>query len=166
MARKRSDRLQTLLKLAALREQVAVRQLAASTELLQQAKLQRQQLADYESDYQKQFMQSREEPVQRSFLVNFHGFFRQLEHAQLQQEAAIGLRGHEREQARLRWVDLYARRRLLSNVRERWLLSEASESDKKVQREFDDRAAQRLARGHNNPAPSRATLNKPGSCLD
>lgn len=146
MARKRSDRLQTLLKLAAMKEQAAVRQLAASAERLQQAKQQRQQLADYEHDYQQQYMQPREQPVHSSFLRNFQGFFRQLEHVQVQQDATITLRDHEREQARLRWVDLYTRRRLLNNVRERWLLEEALQSDKKLQRELDDRSAQRLLR--------------------
>lgn len=146
MARKRSQRLQVLLKLAAMKEQTAVRQLAASTERLQQAKQQRAQLADYERDYQQQYVQHTGQPVDRSFFLNFQGFFRQLENVQVQQQATIQLRDHEREQARLRWVDLYARRRLLTNVRERWVQSEAQEDDKKLQRELDDRAAQTLLR--------------------
>ena len=51
MERKRSQRLQVLLKLAAMKEQNAVRVLAASAERLQQAQQQRQQLAEYEHDY-------------------------------------------------------------------------------------------------------------------
>jgi flagellar FliJ protein len=146
MAQKRSQRMQTLLKLAAMKEQAAVRQLAASTERLQQAQQQRVQLADYEHDYQQQYAQRRGQPVDRRFFTNFQGFFRQLERAQLQQDVAIKQRDHEREQARLRWIDLYARRRLLDNVRERWLQSEALDADKKLQRELDDRAAQRWLR--------------------
>ncbi|MDB6059915.1 MAG: flagellar export protein FliJ [Verrucomicrobiaceae bacterium] len=145
MARKRSDRLQALLKLAAMKEQAAVRQLAASAGRLQTAKQQRQQLSDYEHDYQQQYVQ-KGQAVDRNFFLNFQGFFRQLETAQVQQEAAIRLRDHEREQARLKWIDLYARRRLLNNVRERWLQREAVESDKKLQRELDDRAVQKLLR--------------------
>lgn len=141
MTRKRSQRLQALLKLAAMKEQNAVRALAASAERLQQAQQQSQQLAEYEHDYQQQYTHV-DKPVDRSFFLNFQGFFRQLENAQQQQAMAIKVRDHEREQARLRWVDLYARRRLLTNVRERWLQTEALEADKKLQRELDDRAAQ------------------------
>lgn len=141
MQRKRSDRLKALLKLAAMKEDNAVRVLAASAERLQQAQQQRQQLAEYEHDYQQQYAQVGKS-VDRSFFLNFQGFFRQLENAQQQQEMAIKVRDHEREQARLRWVDLYSKRRLLTNVRERWLQTEALEADKKLQRELDDRSAQ------------------------
>lgn|SRR5690606_17018909 len=146
MARKRSDRLQALMKLAAMKEQTAVRLLAACTERLQAAQQQKQQLAEYERDYQQQYIAQGSQSVDNRFFRNFQGFFRQLENAQLQQEHAIAHRDNEREQARLRWIDLYARRRLLGNVRERWLQSEALESDKKLQRELDDRAAQKLLR--------------------
>lgn len=141
MARKRSERLQALLKLTAMKEQNAVRALAASSERLQQAQQQRQQLAEYEHDYQRQYTDV-DKPVDRSFFINFQGFFRQLDNVQKQQELAIKMRDYEREQARLRWVELYSKQRLLTKVRERWLQAEAAEADKKLQGELDDRAAQ------------------------
>jgi flagellar export protein FliJ len=147
MARKRSERLQALLKLTAMKEQNAVRALAASSERLQQAQQQRQQLTEYEQEYQRQYTQL-DKPVDRNFFTNFQGFFRQLENVQQQQELAIKMRDYEREQARLRWVELYSKQRLLNNVRERWLQTEAAEADKKLQGELDDRAAQARLRAN------------------
>lgn len=139
MARKSSERLQTLLKLAAMREQAAARQLALSSERLQQAQLQSQQLQQYEQDYQHRYVELSGTAVSRNFLLNYQGFFHQLETAQTQQTHAIELRAGDREQARLRWLEQHARRRLLSRVREQRLASEALSAEKKVQRELDDR---------------------------
>lgn len=139
MARKSSDRLQTLLKLAAMREQAAARQLAASSERLQQAQLQGQQLQQYERDYQQRYTDLGSETVSRNFLLNYQGFFRQLQTAQTQQSQTVQMRESDREQARLRWVEQYARGRLLNRVREQRLATEAAATEKKTQRELDDR---------------------------
>lgn len=144
MAQKSSKRLQTLLRLAEMKEQAAVRQLAATIERLQQAQLQGQQLAEYEQDYRERFVdQAAAQPVSRHFLMNFSGFFRQLENAQLQQGNMIVRREDEREHARRHWIELHAKRRLLANVRERRLLAEALAAEKKTQRDIDDRAARK-----------------------
>lgn len=143
MARKGSERLQTLLKLAAMREQAAARQLAQSNERLLQAQQQSQQLQQYERDYQQRYLEGSTAPVSRDFLLNYQGFFRQLEAAQLQQHRAITLREGDREQARLRWLEQYMKRRLLTRLREQRLANEALVAEKKVQRELDDRASRR-----------------------
>ncbi|HEY3698471.1 MAG TPA: flagellar export protein FliJ [Spongiibacteraceae bacterium] len=140
MARKSSERLLVLLKLAGMREQAAARQLAASSERLQQAQQQSTQLAQYERDYQQRYIDAGAEPVNRNFLLNYQSFFRQLEVVQVQQGRAIELRESDREQARLRWIEIYVKRRLLTNVRERRLAGELQEAEKKVQREIDDRS--------------------------
>ncbi len=143
MARKGSERLQTLLRLAAMREQAAARQLALSSERLQQAQLQRQQLQQYEHDYQQRYVDIGSEVISRNFLLNYQGFFRQLETAQTQQSHTVGLREGDREEARLRWLEQHARRHLLNRVRDRRLASEALDAEKKTQRELDDRARRR-----------------------
>lgn len=144
MARKGSDRLQTLLKLAAMREQAAARQLAQSSERLQQAQQQSQQLRQYEHDYQQSYVDHGSETVSRSFLLNYQGFFRQLETAQTQQHQTIELRVGDREQARLRWLEQYTKRHLLNRVREQRLASEALAAEKKTQRELDDRPPRQI----------------------
>lgn len=142
MAQKSSKRLQTLLRLAEMKEQAAVRQLGATIERLHQAQQQSEQLSAYEQDYRERYVdQSATQPVSRQFLMNFSGFFRQLEHAQTQQGTMILRREHEREVARQHWIELHAKRRLLAKVRERRLFAEALAAEKNLQRELDDRAA-------------------------
>lgn len=143
MARKGSERLQTLLKLAAMREQTAAKQLAKSNESLLQAQQQSRLLQQYEHDYQQRYVATDAAPVSRNFLLNYQGFFRQLETAQLQQQRAVQFRENDREQARLRWLEQYMKRRLLTNLREKRLENEALVVEKKLQREFDDRASRR-----------------------
>jgi flagellar FliJ protein len=141
-----------LLKLAALREQTAARQLAQTNERLLQAQQQSRQLREYEHDYQQRYIESGGAPVNRHFLLNYQGFFRQLETAQTQQCRAIELREGDRERARLRWLEQYMKRRLLTNLREKRLMSEAVADEKKVQRELDDRAVRRRLTHRNDQA--------------
>jgi flagellar FliJ protein len=145
MARKSSERLQVLLKLAALKEQTAARRLARQSESLQQAQEQGRQLALYEHDYQQNYIERGTQTLSRHNLLNYQGFFRQLEQVQEQQIRTIAHRDYEREAARVNWVQLYARRRLLAQVRERRLALEQLAEDKKLQREMDDHTARRQA---------------------
>jgi flagellar protein FliJ len=142
MPQKSSKRLQTLLRLAEMKEQAAVRQLGATIERLHQAQQQSEQLAQYEQDYRERYVdQGGTQPVSRQFLMNFSGFFRQLENAQTQQGSMIMRREREREMARKHWIELHAKRQLLAKVRERRLLVEALAAEKKLQSEIDDRSA-------------------------
>lgn len=141
MAKKRSERLLALLKLAHMREDSAARQLANSSEKLQQARQQSQQLATYSDEYQQQFQQRTQQSVSVRDLRNFQGFFRQLDSVQVQQHALIEQRNREREQARLQWLQLYHRRRVLDEIRERSKAQEEAARERKLQSEFDDRAA-------------------------
>lgn len=142
MARKPSQRLQTLLKLADLREQQAAKALAAQAERLQQAEQQQRALVQYEREYQQSFVErSHHTAFSGRDLLNYQGFFRQLENAQQTQARTVQLRDHEREQARLRWLQLNAKRRLLEQLRERRLRREEAEQDRKLQRDIDDRSA-------------------------
>ncbi len=146
MARKASERLATLLKLAAMKEQRAAKLLAGSGERLNQAKQQSQQLALYDQEYQKQYVSNARQTLNRRDLLNYQGFFRQLDHAQQQQRQTIVQRDQEREKARKHWLDLYAKRLLLNKVRERRLLREQQDQDRRLQREQDDRS-QLIRRG-------------------
>jgi|GEM_PF-664755 len=141
MARKGSERLRMLLKLAAMKEQQAARQLGASSERLQQAEQQSRQLVQYRDEYQDQYVaRTSGQSFSRSDLLNFQGFFRQLEQVQEQQTRVIDLRTDERERARQAWLETHTKRQLLTRVRERRLQKEALDAEKKLQRELDDRS--------------------------
>lgn len=143
MARKSSDRLQTLLKLAAMREDAAAQRLAQSNEQLLNARQQSRQLQQYEHDYQQRYVATGAASVGKHFLLNYQGFFRQLEKAQLQQHRTIELREDDREKARLGWLEQHMKRKVLTRLREQRLASEALVVEKKVQRDLDDRAARK-----------------------
>jgi flagellar FliJ protein len=144
MAKKKaSDRLKVLLRLAEMKEQNAARQLAADTERLQQAREQSRQLAVYEQDYQRDFVDRGALTLDRQSLENYHGFFRQLEHIQVQQQRTVDLRDREREVARLRWIEQYSRRKLLTQIRAKRLATEQLKADKKLQGEIDDHTARK-----------------------
>lgn len=142
--RNASDRLTTLLRLVALREERAARQLGAAT-TQQQAEEQRgRQLADYEREYQTQYLSSsREQPMSRSQLLNYRGFFNQLDQIQQHQARLVAERGVERERARAAWLAQYAKRRLLTQVRDREREREEQLRELRLQRELDDRPPRR-----------------------
>ena len=142
MARKKSsERLRTLLKLAELKEQQAARQLGVTSERLQQAQRQSHQLVQYSEEYQQQYVaRGAEQTFSRRDLLNYQGFFSQLEQVQEQQRRVIDMRNEEREHARAAWLETYRKRHLLAQVRERRLQREAQAAEKKLQGELDDRA--------------------------
>lgn len=145
MAKKKaSDRLKVLLRLADMKEQNAARRLAADSEKLQQAQEQQRQLALYEKDYQQGFLERGSQSLSRQSLLNYQGFFRQLEHVQTQQQRTVETRDREREAARQQWIEQYSRRKLLEQIRERRVALEQLKAEKKLQAELDDRTALRL----------------------
>lgn len=148
MAKKRSERLKSLLRLAQMREDNAARALAASSDKLAQARTQSQQLSQYSDEYQQQFAQRTRQAVSVRDLRNFQGFFRQLDTVQMQQQLLIEQRDREREQARQQWLQLYRRRRVLDDIRERARVQEEAARERKLQAEFDDRAARKDRSGY------------------
>jgi flagellar FliJ protein len=161
MAKKKpSQRLKVLLRLAEMKEQNAARELAAESERLQQAKEQGRQLALYEQDYQQGYIErGSQQTLTRQNLLNYQGFFRQLEHVQTQQQRTIEQRDREREAARLQWIEQYSRRKLLTRIRERRLAQEQLKAEKKLQAEIDDHTSRRLLQR----AAEEAALNSPDS---
>jgi flagellar export protein FliJ len=144
--KKRSERMKVLLKLARMREDGAARVLAANSEKLQQAQRQSQQLALYNQEYQQQFTAQAGQAISMRDLRNFQGFIRQLDGVQVQQQQLIEQRDAEREQARQQWIHEYHRRRVLDQIRERSRNEEEAARERKLQSEFDDRAARNFTK--------------------
>lgn len=138
--RNTSDRLSTLLRLVALREDRAARQLGAATEQQQSEEQRGRQLADYEREYQSQYEQrGREQSLNRSQLLNYRGFFNQLDQIQQHQARVVAERSAELERARAAWLAQYAKRRLLTQVRDRARQLEEQRREQRLQSELDDR---------------------------
>lgn len=135
-----ADRLTTLLRLIALREENAARRLGAATEQQQAEEQRGRQLVEYEREYQEQYLRSgQERPLNRTQLLNYRGFFNQLDQIQQHQTRVVAERAAELERARAAWLAQYAKRRLLTQVRDRERLREEQQREQRLQRELDDR---------------------------
>jgi flagellar export protein FliJ len=135
-----SQRLTILLRLAQMREEAAARQLGKASAQLSAAEQMSEQLASYEGEYHNSYLQrGASEPLSRQQLLNYQGFFQQLEQARSSQQQAIAQRAAEREQVRQQWLAQHARRRLLGQIRERRQLTESQQAEKRLQGELDDR---------------------------
>lgn len=141
MAKKKpSQRLAILLRLAQMREETAARQLGAASAQLAAAEQMSEQLASYEGEYHSSYLQrGADEPMSRQQLLNYQGFFRQLQNARFTQRQAIEQSAAEREKIRQLWLAQHARRHLLGQIRDRRLLRENQQAEKRLQGELDDR---------------------------
>src|SRR5690606_32920610 len=118
--RKPSQRLAILLRLAQMREEAAARQLGKASARLGAAEQMREQLASYQSEYHQNYLRKgASEPLNRQQLLNYQGFFQQLDNARSAQQQAIEQHAAEREKVRQQWLAQHARRRLLGQIRER-----------------------------------------------
>lgn len=136
---KRSRRLQTVLKLARLRQQLAAEQLGEMTRTALAQEQQEQQLRHYQLDYGEHFKTLGASGSSPGLLRNFQGFYRQLDKAVATQGERVNLAQEQREQSRRRWQNQYAREKNLEKLVERFAFEEELEVDKKQQQEMDDR---------------------------
>ncbi len=139
MTQKPSKRLQTVLKLARLKEQQAAEKLASCIRNAANHNQQLDQLQNYKGEYNNQFRRSVGEGVSALQLANFQRFYENLESVgETQRERKI-LADKQREQARLHWQQLYARQQNMNSLIESKQQQEERELEKKQQREQDDR---------------------------
>lgn len=136
---KSSKRLQTVLKLAQLRQQRAAEQLGVMTRNAQAQQQQAEQLKHYQLDYNEHFKTLALQVTNAGQLRNFQGFYRNLEQVIDTQGERVILASNQREAARAKWQQLYAREKNMQSLIARKLAGEALEEDKKQQREQDDR---------------------------
>lgn len=135
-----SKRLQTVLKLARLRQDQAAEKLGDALTSARAQDLQMQQLQDFQQDYRNRFSQlGSDDPLSASRLQNFQRFYGNLEQALETQQQRLELAGIQRDQARSHWQKQYARTKNMQSLIERKEQDELREEDGKVQREQDDR---------------------------
>ncbi len=140
---KPSERLQTVLRLAQLREQAAAERLGEATRQLQTHAQQADQLRDYQQEYVRDFQQRGGQPVSARQLSNYQHFYRNLEQAVDTQTERVALIQSQRDNAREEWTRQYARQKNLEKLIQRKAAEEQREEEKKLQREQDDRPRRR-----------------------
>ena len=145
MAKKKSDRLKTVLWLAELKQKQAAEALAQSMSEVEAQQQQAQQLRDFQQEYKQQFQnnsgQSTGLPAQQ--LQNMHRFYGNLDSVIEVQQQQVELLNAQQEQLRDQWRQLYARQKNVEGMVDQAKLKEEQQQESKLQRELDDRFANR-----------------------
>ena len=137
--KKRSERLQTVLRLAELRQQAAAEQLARSIQNAQAQQQQGEQLALYQQEYSEQYKSGGSAGLNAQQLQNFQRFFANLDTARETQQETITLAEGQQQRSRDQWQQQYSRQKKMAGLVDRVAFEEEQEEEKKLQRELDDR---------------------------
>jgi flagellar FliJ protein len=143
MTKKRSQRLQTVLRLAELKQQRAATQLAQSIRNTDAQQQQGQQLEVYQQEYTEQYREGGVKGIDAGKLQNFQRFFANLDNAFETQQQRIELSKGQQQQAREQWQQQYSRQQKMSDLVGRVEFEEEHQLEEKLQRELDDRYGKR-----------------------
>ena len=141
MAAKLSKRLQTVLRVAELKQKRAAEVFSDSSQQAQAQLQQGQQLESYQQEYCEQFRSGESMTMRPDQLQNFQRFYNNLDSALETQQQRIELSASQLEQARKQWQQQYARQKNMESLIQRVELEEERDDEIKLQRELDDRFA-------------------------
>jgi flagellar protein FliJ len=105
-----------------------------------------QELERYRSDYDKQFAQRAGGGIGVTALRDYQAFLARLSEAIRQQQAVVKRAQSERDAERQRWQEAAKRAKALGHVVEQWQTEERRASDRREQRESDERAQRRVSK--------------------
>ena len=111
-----SQRLQTVLKLAKLREKAAAQKLAESTRNHELQLQQEQQFQHYQLEYNNQYKEFEDIPVHALQLENYQRFYENLQDAKEGVHERVILSDNQRDQARLQWQQQYAKQKNMAKL--------------------------------------------------
>ena len=103
-----------------------------------------QELERYRGDYDKQFAQRAGRGIGATDLRDYQAFLARLSEAIRQQQAVVKRAQSERDAERQRWQEAAKRAKALGHVVEQWQTEERRASDRREQRETDERAQRRV----------------------
>jgi flagellar FliJ protein len=103
-----------------------------------------QELERYRNDYDKQFAQRAGGGIGVTALRDYQAFLARLSEAIKQQQAVVKRAQSERDAERQRWQEAAKRAKALDHVVEQWQTEERRASDRREQRESDERAQRRV----------------------
>jgi flagellar protein FliJ len=118
--------------------------LAAIERKVADAETKLQELERYRGDYENQFKQRAGRGIGATDLRDYQAFLARLADAIRQQQAVVKRAQSERDAERLRWQEAAKRAKALGHVVEQWQTEERRASDRREQRESDERAQRRV----------------------
>lgn len=134
-----SQRLQTVLTLAKLREKLSAENLASKMRVAMTQKQQVEQLKSFQHEYSSQFKVLAESGASAQQLRNFQNFYGNLEQAVESSEQQQISSEDQQEIARKNWIYHYSKQKNMEGLIDRKQQQEEKELEKIQQREYDDR---------------------------
>ncbi|MGE0115371.1 MAG: flagellar export protein FliJ [Steroidobacteraceae bacterium] len=145
---KRADRLEPVQKIVDDTERRLAEHYAAAERLLQVSEQKLQELNSYRDDYTQGFARRAGDGMGARDLVDYQAFMVRLNEAINQQSQVVQHARNECEVQRKRWQEAAQRAKALGHVIESWQQEELRASNRRDQRETDERAQRRRAASH------------------
>jgi flagellar FliJ protein len=139
MTKKKSERWQSLRKIADQYEQHAARTLGQSQGNLNQQQQRLEELLRFRQEYNQQFQQSGAQGMDGATLQSFQRFLLQLDQAIAQQRQTVAAAERDCDHKRDNWQDKHKTTRIYDKTIERFVTQEQRTASRKEQRESDDR---------------------------
>ena len=104
------------------------------------------ELTRYKTEYEQQFAQRAGRGIGATDLRDYQAFLARLAEAIKQQQALVNRARAESQAERLKWQEALKRSKALGHVVERWQAEERTASERRDQRESDERAQRKVSR--------------------
>jgi len=137
---KKSERMKPIRKIAADREQDAVKVLGQSQRVLTEHELKLEQLINYRAEYAKLFQQHGLKGMDGAQLQAYQTFIAQIDTAILQQRRMIEFASEDCHEKRQDWQQHHTRTQVMDKTIDRFKKTEQKQEDKRQQKEEDDRS--------------------------
>jgi len=134
-----SKRLKPVQRIALDREQKAARQMGRAHQTLQQEEQKLHQLKQYQQEYLERYQRAARQGMSASQLQEYRAFLAKLDGAIEQQRAAVEERLLAHSTSKQSWRQTHTRSQALDKVADRYRQRERQESERKEQKESDDR---------------------------
>jgi flagellar FliJ protein len=139
----KSERLTPVIKVAENRERAAAKVLGEIQATVQQRRKRLDELIAYRAEYYTRFTDTGAAARPASMIADFRTFITKLDEAIVKQKQLVAAATHEYEERRSHWLKARTKSMALGKVAERLRLEEQYVSDRKEQKESDERSQRR-----------------------
>jgi flagellar protein FliJ len=145
---KRVDRLEPVQKIVDDTERRLAEHYASAERLLRSSEQKLQELTGYRDDYTQGFAQRAGGGMGARDLVDYQAFMSRLNEAIKQQSQVVQRTRNECDTQRKRWQEAAQRAKALGHVIDRWTQEETHATERREQRDADERGQRRRATPH------------------
>lgn len=143
---KRAKRLEPVQHIVDEAQQRLAQSAAAFEKRMLEAEAKLAELQRYKAEYEQGFAQRAERGIGATELRDYQAFLAKLAEAIKQQQGLVNRARAEHEAERLKWQEALKRSKALGHVVERWRAEERHATERREQRESDERAQRKINR--------------------